>query len=200
MKRLKERNRRMAEENKKENTQKKDVDIDVPVVDNQNEEETEKASEDKSFEEKDLAAEIEKAKADAAEANDKYLRLFAEFDNYRKRTTKEKTECYNDATVKCVEQILPVMDAFDIALKAPCQDEKFFKGMEMILNQFVAILGKMNVVEIKALGEKFDPNIHHAIKQAESDDMESDTVCEVFQKGYMLGERLIRPAMVAVVS
>lgn len=200
MKRLKERKRRMAEENKKENTQekdpqKKDVDIDVPVVDNQNKEETEKAPE-----EKDLAAEIDKAKADAAEANDKYLRLFAEFDNYRKRTTKEKTECYNDATVKCIEQILPVMDAFDIALKAPCQDEKFFKGMEMILNQFIAILGKMNVVEIKALGEKFDPNIHHAIKQTESDEMESDTVCEVFQKGYMLGERLIRPAMVAVVS
>lgn len=143
---------------------------------------------------------IEKLKAEAAEANDKYLRLFAEFDNYRKRTTKEKTECYNDAVVKCIEQILPVMDAFDMALKAPCQDEKFLKGMEMILNQFVTILGKMNVVEIKALGEKFDPNIHHAIKQAESDEMETDTVCEVFQKGYMLGDRLIRPAMVAVVS
>lgn len=145
-------------------------------------------------------SELEKAKADAAAANDKYLRLFAEFDNYRKRTTKEKIESYNDATLKCVEQILPVLDSFELALKAPCQDEKFLKGMEMILNQFKTIFEKMNIKEINALGEKFDPNIHNAIKQEDSDEYESDTICEVFQKGYMLGDKLIRPAMVAVVG
>lgn len=144
--------------------------------------------------------ELEKALSAAKAANEKYLRLFAEFDNYRKRTTKEKTESYNDATVKCIEQILPVLDSFNLALQSPCQDENFLKGMQMILNQFTSILEKMNVKEIDALGAKFDPTIHNAIKQIEDIEKEPDTVCEVFQKGYMLGDKLIRASVVAVVS
>jgi molecular chaperone GrpE len=165
-----------SEENSSENTENTEV-----VEDEKNEE-------------------LEKALNDAKEANDKYLRLFAEFDNYRKRTTKEKTECYSDATVKCIEQLLPVLDSFELAIKTDCLDENYGRGMEMILNQFKTILEKMEVKEIEALGAPFDPNIHNAIKQEESDEYESDTVCEVFQKGYMLKERLIRPAMVAVVG
>lgn len=134
------------------------------------------------------------------EEKDKYLRLYAEFQNYRNRTTKEKTEAYNNAIADCVKQILPVIDNFERALTQECTDENYKSGMEMIFKNFMAILDKMGVKEIDALGKPFDPNVHHAIQQCESDEYESDTVCNVFQKGYMLGERLIRPAMVQVVQ
>ena len=131
---------------------------------------------------------------------DNYMRLFAEFDNFRKRTAKEKTEAYGDSAAKTIAAILPALDNFDRALDAPCSDENFKKGVEMIFTQFTGILEKLGVTEIEALGVQFDPSLHNAIKQVESDDAESDTVCEVFQKGYKLGDRVIRPAMVAVTA
>jgi len=134
------------------------------------------------------------------EEKDKYLRLYAEFQNYRNRTTKEKTEAYSNATAKCIEDILPIIDDFERALNQECNDEKYKSGMEMIFKHFMSILDKMGVKEIDALGKPFDPNIHHAIQQLETDKFESDTVCAVFQKGYMLNERLIRPAMVQVAT
>lgn len=129
---------------------------------------------------------------------DKYMRLFAEFDNFRKRTSKEKTEAYGDATAKTISEILPAIDNFDRALDTPCSDENFKKGIEMILSQINDILSKMGVTEIEAAGKPFDPNLHYAIKQVESEEAESDTVCEVFQKGYKLGDRIIRHSMVSV--
>ena len=133
-----------------------------------------------------------------AEANDKYLRLFAEYDNYRKRTAREKTETYLNASVKCVENLLPVIDSFERSLEFECSDENFKNGMNMIFNQIREFLSKMNVTEIEALGAEFDPNFHNAIQQLDGTDYESNHVCQVFQKGYMLGDKLIRPAMVAV--
>lgn len=132
------------------------------------------------------------------EANDKYLRLFAEYDNYRKRTAKEKTETYNNATSKCIENLLPVIDSFERSLEFECADENFRSGMMMIFNQFKEILTKMNVTEIEALGAEFDPNVHNAISQQADTDYASGYVCQVYQKGYKLGDKLIRPAMVAV--
>ena len=133
-----------------------------------------------------------------AEEKDKYLRLFAEYDNYRKRTAKEKTETYQNASVQCVEKLLPVLDSFERSLEAECSDENFKNGMNMIYNQFRNFLTQMNVSEIEALGAEFDPNIHNAIQQLDETDYASNHVCQVFQKGYMLGDKLIRPAMVAV--
>jgi molecular chaperone GrpE len=133
-----------------------------------------------------------------AEANDKYLRLFAEYDNYRKRTAKEKTETYQNASVQCVEKILPVLDSFERSLEAECSDENFKNGMGMIYNQLKNFLTQMNVTEIEALGAEFDPNVHNAIQQQDGTDYASNHVCSVFQKGYMLGDKLVRPAMVAV--
>ena len=133
-----------------------------------------------------------------AEANDKYLRLFAEYDNYRKRTAKEKTETYQNASVKCVEKLLPVLDSFERSLEAECSDENFKNGMSMIYNQLTAFLTQMNVTEIEALGAEFNPNVHNAIQQQDGTDYASNHVCAVFQKGYMLGDKLVRPAMVAV--
>jgi molecular chaperone GrpE len=142
--------------------------------------------------------EVEKLTKELADEKDKYLRLYAEFQNYRNRTTKEKTEAYNNATAKCIEEILPVIDNFERALTQECADENYKNGMELIFKNLLSILDKMGVKEIDAVGKPFDPNIHNAIQQIESDEYESDTVSAVFQKGYMLGERLVRPAMVQV--
>ncbi|MBQ8079075.1 MAG: nucleotide exchange factor GrpE [Oscillospiraceae bacterium] len=133
------------------------------------------------------------------EKEEMYIRLRAEFENFRKRTAKEKLESYGDATAACVRDLLPVIDNFERAADAPCSDEGYQAGIVMILTQLRSFLEKQGVTEIEALGAAFDPNIHQAIKNAEAtEEYPEGTVCEVFQKGYMLKERLIRPAMVAV--
>ena len=159
---------------------------------------------DENITEDDLT-EDEEEEEDADEAleqeRERYLRLFAEFDNFRKRTAKEKLEAYSDATARCIGELLPVVDNFERAVEAPCTDEQYHSGMVMILTQLRNFLEKAGVTELEALGAEFDPNIHHAIKQAEAtEEFPENTVCEVFQKGYMLKDRLIRPAMVAVSS
>lgn len=146
----------------------------------------------------DTATQFAELEEQLEQANDKYLRLYAEYDNYRKRTAKEKTETYQNASVKCIEDLLPVVDSFERALEADCADENFKNGMQMIFGQLKTFLDKMNVTVIEALGAEFDPNFHNAIQQQEGTDYESNHVCAVYQKGYMLGDKLIRPAMVAV--
>ena len=134
-----------------------------------------------------------------AQMQEQYVRLYAEFDNFRKRTAKEKLETYTDATAKCIEQLLPVLDNFERAIDAPCTDEQYKNGMEMIFTQLKTMLEKMGVTEIEALGAEFNPNVHQAIKRSEAnEEFAENTVCEVFQKGYMLKDSLVRPAMVAV--
>lgn len=187
MTKQKERTMVMSEEKinemQEEAAPNKDMDIDVEI------------SEDNSSPER--VAELEQ---ELEEANEKYLRLCAEYDNYRKRTAKEKTECYGDATAKCVSDILPVLDSFERALEAECTDESYKNGMQMIYNQFVENLKKIGVTDMEALGKEFDPNIHNAIKTEEKEGFEENTVCEVFQKGYMLGDRVVRHAVVAVAN
>lgn len=146
----------------------------------------------------ELEEQMEKLEAQNEEWSDKFTRLYAEYDNYRKRTAKEKTETYQNASVKCIEDLLPVVDSFERALGAECADENFKNGMQMIFGQLKGFLDKMNVSEIEALGAEFDPNFHNAIQQQEGTDYAENHVCAVFQKGYMLGDKLIRPAMVAV--
>lgn len=146
----------------------------------------------------DTATQFAELEEQIEQANDKYLRLYAEYDNYRKRTAKEKTETYQNASVKCIEDLLPVVDSFERALEADCADENFKNGMQMIFGQLKTFLDKMNVTAIEALGAEFDPNFHNAIQQQEGTDYESNHVCAVYQKGYMLGDKLVRPAMVAV--
>ncbi|MDE6501933.1 MAG: nucleotide exchange factor GrpE [Ruminococcus sp.] len=146
----------------------------------------------------DTATEIASLEDALNDANNKYIRLFAEYDNYRKRTAKEKTETYGNATAKCIEELLPVIDSFERSLEAECADENFKNGMSMIFGQLKNFLNKMNVTAIEALGAEFDPNVHNAISQQDGTDYESNHVCKVFQKGYKIGDKLIRPAMVAV--
>lgn len=146
----------------------------------------------------DAASQYAELEEELQETKEKHLRLLAEYDNYRRRTAKEKMETYQNASVKCVEQLLPVIDSFERSLEAECADENFKNGMAMIFGQLKAFLEKMNVTVLEALGEEFDPNFHNAIQQVESTEYESNHVCAVYQKGYMLGDKLIRPAMVAV--
>lgn len=169
-----------------------DMDIDIPVSD-----------EDADVLQKEideLTAKLEESEKKIGETDDKYLRLCAEYDNYRKRTSKEKLEIFSDSTIKCIAEILPVLDNFERAIESECSDETFKNGMQMIYNQFSESLKKIGVTEMEALGAEFNPNLHNAIKQTEDENFGENTVCEVFQKGYMLNDKVIRHAVVAVAN
>ena len=144
--------------------------------------------------------EVEVLTAKNTELNDKYLRLMAEFDNYKKRTAKEKLDTFSDATAKTVSELLPVVDNFERALASETADADFKKGVEMIFNQLTEVLKKLGITEIEALNAEFNPDFHYAIKQVEDENFGENTVCEVFQKGYMLGNKVVRHAMVVVAN
>ena len=139
--------------------------------------------------------------AEALQAEqDKDLRLYADFDNFRKRTAKEKAETYAIATAAAIEALLPAIDSFGLGLNVPCADAAYKQGMEKIYTQLSEALKKLGITEIEAMGAPFDPNFHNAIKQVEDENFGESTVCEVYQKGYVLGSRVIRHAMVAVAN
>ena len=144
--------------------------------------------------------EIESLKKQLADEQEKYKRLDAEYYNYRNRSLKEKQDSAAEATSKTVSEILSVIDNFERALAAETSDEAYKKGVEMIFNQFNDILRKLGVEEIEALNCPFDPNFHHAVNQVEDENFGENTVCNVFQKGYKLGSKVIRCAMVSVAN
>ena len=147
--------------------------------------------EDQHMKKKELKAALEKAEAALADHKDQHLRLMAEYQNYRNRTTEEKKKIYGDAKADCIKSLLTVVDA-------ACSDETYKKGIEMTFSQLQKALEQMGVKEIAEVGVEFDPNLHNAIKQMDDTDFEENKVCQIYQKGYLLGDRLIRPAMVAV--
>ena len=135
-----------------------------------------------------------------AAAEDKYLRLAAEYDNYRKRSAKEKESVWTDAKADTAAAFLPVYDNLERALKAPCSDEAFLKGVEMTMNQLKEVLTKLGIEEIPAQGEKFDPTLHNAVMHVDDESVEENTVVEVFQTGFKTGDKVIRFAMVKVAN
>ncbi len=143
---------------------------------------------------------IEELQKELDETKDRYLRTLAEYDNYRKRTAKEKLEAYSDAAAKVISEFLSVIDNFERALAVQTSDDNFKNGMQMIFNQYCDILKKLGVEEIDALNKPFDPSLHNAINQVEDENFEPNTVCQVFQKGYTLNGKVIRHAMVAVAN
>ena len=145
-------------------------------------------------------SETEKLKKELEDEKNKYLRLMAEYDNFRKRSAKEKLESYSDATAKAIMDILPVYDNFERALQSESTDENFKKGVEMIFNQFTDSLKKLGIEVIDPIGQKFDPNFAQAISQIEDDKLGENTVAQVFQKGYKLADKVIRYAMVIVAN
>lgn len=154
--------------------------------------------EDRHMKKKELKAALEKAEAALADHKDQHLRLMAEYQNYRNRTTEEKKKIYGDAKADCIKSLLTVVDTFERAMDAACSDETYKKGIEMTFSQLQKALEQMGVKEIAEVGVEFDPNLHNAIKQMDDTDFEENKVCQIYQKGYLLGDRLIRPAMVAV--
>ena len=150
-----------------------------------------------------LAKEKEALEASLAEANDKYTRLFAEYDNYRKRSVKEREGIYADAYIDAVKDILPILDNMERALQykdAQGGDGNMAKGLEMIMKSFEESLAKMGVSEIKALGETFDPNLHNAIMHIEDEQFGEGEIVEVFMKGYVKGDKVIRYSVVKVAN
>ena len=135
-----------------------------------------------------------------AAERDRYLRLAAEYDNFRKRSTKEMKTAYSDAKADTIIRLLPVYDNLERALKTECADEAFFKGVEMTMTQLTEILEGMGVTTIKAAGEPFDPNRHNAVAAIENPDLGEKTVAEEYQKGFMLGERVLRFSTVVVAN
>lgn len=135
-----------------------------------------------------------------SDGNDKYLRLAAEYDNYRKRTTKEKEGIYADAKMDTVKPFLDVADNLDRAVSQFEEGDPHRQGMELICKQFAAVLEKLGVTEIPSLGQTFDPEKHNAVMHIDDENFGENTVAEVFQKGYQLGDKVVRFAMVKVAN
>ena len=142
----------------------------------------------------------EKAEEKADDGNEKYVRLMAEFQNYKKRVAKEKNDIREYATEKLVMELLPVLDNFERALAASAEDDPagYAKGMELIFTQMVTELQKSGLTEVEAEGQDFDPTKHNAVMTEENEELESGKISKVLQKGYALNDKVIRPSMVAV--
>ena len=147
-----------------------------------------------------LLSELESLKDQVAGQEDKYLRLAAEYDNYRKRTAKEKESLWTDVKADTAGAFLPVYDNLERALKQDTADEAFKKGVEMTMNQLKEVLTKLGITEIPAQGQPFDPKYHNAVMHVKDESLGQNVVAEVFQTGFQCGEKVIRFAMVKVAN
>ena len=159
--------------------------------------EKEAATETESAEMKELKEKLEKAEAERAATNDKYLRMIAEYDNYRKRSTKEKEGAYAEAYCDAIGAILPVIDNLERAL-AYSEGETLTEGVKMTLKQFEDTMERLGMKAYGERGDEFDPKIHNAIMQTEDPELGENRIAAVLQKGYCKGEKVIRHAMVTV--
>lgn len=144
--------------------------------------------------------EIEKLNSMISEQNDKYLRLLAEYDNYRKRTDKEKAARYNDAYIDALTLILPLVDNIDRAVTFATDESDLAKGVLLLKKQLDDMLAKAGVEEIKAEGEQFDPELHNAVMHEEDEALGENVVKSVLQKGYKRGDKILRYSMVVVAN
>ena len=136
----------------------------------------------------------------SAPVDDRYLRLAAEYDNYRKRTAKEKEALWSSAKADTDAAFLPVYDNLERAIKQETADEAYKKGVEMTMNQLKEVFAKLGIEEIPALGEQFDPNLHNAVMHIDDENLGENVVAQVFQAGFRCGEKVIRFAMVQVAN
>lgn len=163
--------------------------------------ETEQTEAEETVEE---PSEEEKLREQLKEQNDKYLRLMAEYDNYKKRTQREKAQRYADAVADTVAMLLPIGDNLERALNTDVSSEetkKFKEGVELVMKQFMDALSKLEVKPIPAVGEQFDPNLHNAVMHIEDDSIDDNTVVEEFMKGYIYKDsKVVRHSMVKVAN
>lgn len=149
------------------------------------------------------SAEIEKLNEELKAEKDKYLRLYAEYDNYRKRTSAEKLQIYDDATARAIKEILPMADSVTQAMaqfEGKDVPEEFSKGIELIAQQLKTSLDKLKVEAFCEVGDAFDPELHNAVSMTEDENLPANSVAAVYQKGYRVGDKIIRHAMVVVAN
>jgi molecular chaperone GrpE len=146
----------------------------------------------------ELQRELDQLAGEKAELQDRVLRAQAEFQNFKKRVERERSEMFEYASMEAVRALLPVLDDFERSLKAESSDKEYVKGMELIYSRFYDGLKKLGLEPIVSLDQPFDPHIHHAVDMVETDEAPPDTVLEEFQRGYNFKGRMLRPAMVKV--
>lgn len=146
----------------------------------------------------DLTAERDQLAREKAESQDRVLRLQAEFDNFRKRNEKDRSEFAQYAGMEVVREMLPILDNFELALKADASSKEYVKGVEMIYDRMASTLKKMGLEPIDTAGAKFDPHVHQAVEKVHTEDAEDHTVISDFQRGYKFKGKLLRPSMVKV--
>lgn len=162
--------------------------------------ETESQTDSPDGEPEPLSEEAEVPAPEQMVSKEQFLRLAAEYDNYRKRTAKEKEGLWAGAKADTIQAFLPVYDNLERALKQDTADEAYKKGVEMIMSQMKEVFAKLGVTEIEAQGQPFDPNLHNAVMHIEDENFGENMVAQVFQAGFMLGEKVIRFAMVQVAN
>ncbi|WP_331619436.1 nucleotide exchange factor GrpE [Vallitalea guaymasensis] len=199
-------NEKVSEENLSEEI--KDEIINEQEVEEKDSEENLEEVEDVKLEEdstgeNDMNKKLKQKEKEVNEYVDKLQRTMAEFDNFRKRTIKEKSMMYENGAKETLEKLLPIVDNFERALDSISEEQKelpFTQGVEMIFKQLMSALNELGVEEIEAEGNEFDPNFHHAVTHADDESLGENIVAEVFQKGYMYNDSVLRHSMVKVVN
>ena len=184
-------------------SKKKDKEKEVPVEETaapETETPVEEVVEETPVEEAPKETELEKAQKAQAAEHDQYLRLLSEYDNFRKRSRKEKEALYTDVKAETVEKFLPVFDDLERALANETSDEAYKKGVELIMTELRKIMTSLGVEEFGESGDAFDPNAHNAVMHIESEELGENTIAQVFQKGFRIGEKVIRHAVVQVAN
>ena len=192
----------VCEEQASETVEEK-VDVEETINEETSEPETEEKISGKEKKKlKKAEAEIEKLTAALSEEQEKYMRLYAEYDNFRKRSAKEREGVYADAYCDALVQILPILDTLERAAQFSTEDAEsaMAKGLELTLKSFVETMNKMGVYEIEALGKEFDPNFHNAVMHVDDESVGENVVVEVFMKGYKRGDKVLRHSMVKVAN
>jgi len=166
------------------------------------EKEKENLEENKEVEKKEENNEVKDMvpKQDYEELDDRYKRILAEFENFKKRSSKEREGLYNSILSDVVEVILPVLDNLENASKVETQDEEYKKGIELVLKQFKDVLASKGVEEIKTIGETFDPELHEAVSSIQDENLGEKEIAQEYRKGYKIGSRVIRHSMVVVAN
>ena len=150
--------------------------------------------------EENIEAEQDSTKQELEEMTDRYKRLMAEFDNFKKRSSKERETLYNSLISDIVTSILPVVDNLEKAVSAPTEDESYKQGVEMVYKQLIDTLSNLGVEEIKTVGETFNPEYHEAVSSVQDDTLGEKEIKEEFRKGYKIGSKVIRHSMVVVAN
>ncbi len=151
-------------------------------------------------EEKVENTEISNIKQELEETTDRYKRLMAEFDNYKKRSAKERDALYNSLVADIVTSLLPTLDNLEKAVSVKTEDENYKQGVEMVLKQFVDTLGALGVKEIETVGTTFNPEYHEAVSSVQDENLGEKEIKEEFRKGYKIGDKVIRHSMVVVAN